>query len=97
MERNTVFEQLAAAGVCGLKPYIPGKPNDELERQYGIQNSIKLASNENPLGPPSTALEAVREALGYPALNLYGVSYGTRVAQHFAPQVVRVQLVQAGE
>lgn len=79
MERNTVFEQLAAAGVRGLKPYIPGKPNDELERQYGIQNSIKLASNENPLGPPSTALEAVREALpqlaqypdgsGYPLKN----------------------------
>lgn len=39
-----------------------------------------------------TDLEAVREALGYPALNVYGVSYGTRVAQHFArryPESVR--------
>jgi len=69
MERKTVFEQLASAGVCGLNPYIPGKPIDELERQYGVRESIKLASNENPLGPPSAALEAIREAL--PQLALY--------------------------
>lgn len=43
-----------------LKPYKPGKPIEELEREYGISNSIKLASNENPLGPPKSALEAIK-------------------------------------
>ena len=45
-----------------LKPYVPGKPMEELEREYGIKNSIKLASNENPLGPSPKALKAIGEA-----------------------------------
>lgn len=44
--------------------YEPGKPVDELERELGIASAVKLASNENPLGPSPRALEAVREALG---------------------------------
>ncbi len=46
-----------------LAPYPPGKPIEELEREYGISGSIKLASNENPLGPSPKALEAARAAL----------------------------------
>lgn len=46
-----------------LVPYIPGKPIEELERELGLRNSIKLASNENPLGPSPRALEAVQGAL----------------------------------
>jgi histidinol-phosphate aminotransferase len=45
-----------------LAPYSPGKPMEELERELGITNSIKLASNENPLGPSPRAVEAMREA-----------------------------------
>jgi histidinol-phosphate aminotransferase len=56
------FLELAAPGVRGLKPYQPGKPIDELEREYGVKNAIKLASNENPLGPSPRALEAIRAA-----------------------------------
>ncbi|MDJ0928921.1 MAG: histidinol-phosphate transaminase [Gammaproteobacteria bacterium] len=56
------FAELAAPPVRGLHPYVPGKPVEELEREYGISNSIKLASNENPLGPPAPALAALREA-----------------------------------
>ncbi len=48
--------------IMSLKPYKPGKPIEELEREYGIKHSIKLASNENPLGPPKSAIKAVREA-----------------------------------
>lgn len=44
-----------------LKPYKPGKPIEELEREYGISNSIKLASNENPLGPAQSSLKAIQE------------------------------------
>lgn len=55
---------LAAPGIAGLRPYIPGKPISELERELGITGSIKLASNENPLGPSPKALAAVRDVLG---------------------------------
>lgn len=52
-----------------LAPYPPGKPIEELEREYGIQGSIKLASNENPLGPSPKALAAMAAAL--PHLHRY--------------------------
>ncbi len=45
--------------VSAMKPYVPGKPIEELERELGITGSIKLASNENPLGPSPMAVEAL--------------------------------------
>jgi len=50
---------LATPGVVGLHPYQPGKPVEELERELGIDNIIKLASNENPLGPGTKAMRAL--------------------------------------
>ena len=55
--------------VLSLTPYQPGKPIEEVEREYGIRNSVKIASNENPLGPSPRAVEAITAAL--PQLNLY--------------------------
>jgi histidinol-phosphate aminotransferase len=55
--------------IRSLIPYEPGKPIEEVEREYGIANSVKLASNENPLGPSPKALAAIREKLDQ--LNLY--------------------------
>ena len=49
--------------IATLKPYPPGKPLEELEREYGIKDSIKLASNENPLGTSPLALEAIKSHL----------------------------------
>ncbi len=49
--------------ISDLKPYIPGKPLEELERETGIKNSIKLASNENPIGPSPLAFKAILEKL----------------------------------
>jgi len=49
--------------ILSLKPYSPGKPIEELEREYGIDNPVKLASNENPLGPSPMAVEAVKGAV----------------------------------
>ena len=54
---------LATPGVQTLKPYLTGKPIEELERELGIKNIVKLASNENPLGPGKLALHAARQAL----------------------------------
>ena len=55
--------------ILSLTPYQPGKPIEEVEREYGITDSIKIASNENPLGPSPKAVEAITAAL--PDLNLY--------------------------
>lgn len=62
-------KELALPGVRGLTPYIPGKPISELERELGLSNIIKLASNENPLGPSPKAVEAAARSLE--ALHLY--------------------------
>ena len=57
------FEQFAAPGVRRLAPYVPGKPPEQLERELGITGSIKLASNENPLGPGPQARAALAAAI----------------------------------
>jgi histidinol-phosphate aminotransferase len=57
-------KRLVAKNIEELIPYPPGKPIEELEREYGIRGSIKLASNENPLGPSPRAVRAIRSYLG---------------------------------
>ena len=57
------FLARAAPGIAELQPYVPGKPISELERELGINHSIKLASNENPLGPGPMARAAIAAAL----------------------------------
>jgi histidinol-phosphate aminotransferase len=52
-----------------LVPYLPGKPIEEVEREYGISNSVKLASNENPLGASPKAIRAIQDKLDQ--LHLY--------------------------
>lgn len=54
---------LATKGVQALSPYQPGKPIDELEREYGVSDIIKLASNENPLGPGEKVISAIQSEL----------------------------------
>lgn len=56
-------QSLAVEGVRSLQPYQPGKPLEELEREYGISHAVKLASNENPLGPGKKALAAIEQHL----------------------------------
>src|SRR6266849_7208126 len=48
--------------IAGITPYSPGKPIEELERELGITDSIKLASNENSRGPSPKALAALSDA-----------------------------------
>jgi len=70
----------AAPGVRHLQPYLPGKPISELEREYGVRDSIKLASNENPLGVSPAALAAMREMLDELALYPDGGGFELRRA-----------------
>ena len=60
---------LVSEGIKQLTPYIPGKPLEELEREYGIAGAVKMASNENPLGPSPKALEALKNCL--PTIHRY--------------------------
>ena len=60
---------LAVVGVQRLIPYKPGKPIEELERELGLTEIVKLASNENSLGPSKKSMVAIQDAL--PTLALY--------------------------
>ena len=55
------FELVATEGVQSLRPYQPGKPIAELQREYGVSDVVKLASNENPLGPSPKVLAALQD------------------------------------
>lgn len=75
------FKQLAVAGVQSLQPYQPGKPIDELAREFGLKEEdiIKLASNENPLGPSPKVQAAIEQAL--PELTRYPDGAGFELKQ----------------
>ena len=60
--------------IKNLLPYKAGKPIEEVQRELGIENVIKLASNENPLGPSKKAIEAIRQSLE--SISLYPDSSG---------------------
>ncbi len=54
----------AKPNLARVKNYQPGKPIEELEREYGVKNAVKMASNENALGPSPKAVAALRKSLG---------------------------------
>jgi histidinol-phosphate aminotransferase len=74
------FIELANPGVQRLKPYQPGKPIEELERELGVRDIVKLASNENPLGPGHRALEAARRVLEQIHLYPDGAGFALKAA-----------------
>ena len=76
------IHDLATAGVQQLQPYLPGKPVEELERELGISHSIKLASNENPLGPGKQAVQAIRQQAG--EVNYYPDGSGFKLTAKLA-------------
>ncbi|HHW7568994.1 TPA: histidinol-phosphate transaminase [Mannheimia haemolytica] len=88
------FINIANEGVKSLLPYQAGKPIEELERELGIQNIIKLASNENPFGFPESAKKAILNQLDdltrYPDSN--GFELKTTIAQKFSVQANQITL-----
>ena len=57
------MKELIRKSVLGVSPYIAGKPIEETKRQLGLKEVIKLASNENPLGPSPKAVSAIKKCL----------------------------------
>src|SRR5512134_690286 len=71
---------LVPPNVASLQPYVPGKPIEEVEREYGVSNVAKLASNENALGPSPRAVAAAREACAKVHLYPDGSAFALRGA-----------------
>jgi histidinol-phosphate aminotransferase len=84
------FAQFAAGGIRDLQAYQPGKPIEALERELGITNIIKLASNENPLGPSPKVLEVLQRGLKNISRYPDGFELTAKLAQHLrvAPQQI---------
>jgi len=78
----TQWESLANEHILGIAPYEPGKPIEELERELGIHNAIKLASNENPLAPSDRVQRAILATLSH--LNRYPDGSGFYLRQALA-------------
>ena len=74
------YTQLAPAYIRAIAPYQPGKPISELERELGITDIVKLASNENPLGASPMAVAAARAALDEISLYPDGNGYALKEA-----------------
>jgi histidinol-phosphate aminotransferase len=79
---HTQWESLANTHILGIAPYEPGKPIEELERELGIHDAIKLASNENPLPASERVQKAITAALG--DLNRYPDGSGFYLRQALA-------------
>lgn len=94
MQSSIDYRQLAVSGVQALQPYQPGKPIEELERELGITDILKLASNENPLGVSPRALAALANPLQ--TLGLYpdgsGYQLKAAIAQKFGLQSPQITL-----
>jgi histidinol-phosphate aminotransferase len=86
-------EDRVNAHIRRLAPYQPGKPMEELERELGIPNSVKLASNENPLGPSPKAVQAIRDACAEIHRYPDGASFALRAALASKLDVAESQLV----
>lgn len=65
-----------------LNPYVPGKPIEEVKKEYGIFDIEKLASNENPLGPSPKAIEAVKKEVE--SINIYPDAASTKLREKLA-------------
>lgn len=83
---NEFIKNKARREIFDLKPYVPGKPVDEVKRELGLTDIIKLASNENPLGPSPLGQAAAAELLSelhiYPDGNCFRLR--TALAEHYA-------------
>lgn len=91
--KNKIYD-LAVAGVQKLVPYTPGKPIEELERELGLSQIIKLASNENPLGPGKKALAAIQATLKDLALYPDGNGFNLKqaLAKKYAVDMSQITL-----
>ena len=80
------FEKMANGGLARIKPYQAGKPIEEVKRELGLDEVIKLASNENPFGMSKKAVEAAKKAIDegnfYPDSNGFYLKHALHEAHY---------------
>lgn len=85
---------MASPHLVSLLPYSPGKPIEEVEREFGVAGAAKLASNENPFGPSPLAVKAIRETAA--GVHRYPDGAGTvlraRLAEHLGVEAAQIAL-----
>jgi len=81
-----------------ISPYRPGKPISEVERELGIYDTVKMASNENPLGPSPRVMEAIRNDLKYIHLYPDGNAFYLKhaIMKHLAKYRLHIEEVMVG-
>lgn len=88
------INELALPGVQKLRAYEPGKPVEELERELGITGIIKLASNENPLGPSVRVVETLKAQMTdlarYPDGNAFQLKQALAAVHHIEPRQITI-------
>ncbi|MBN2103234.1 histidinol-phosphate transaminase [bacterium] len=81
------MKPLVTQNIESLRPYEPGKPVEEIQRELGVADPIKMASNENPLGPSPKAIEVMKSACEqmhyYPDGGCYYLK--EKLAKHLKP------------
>lgn len=82
-----------------LKPYVPGRPIEEIQREYGLKKIHKLASNENPLGPSPKAVEAMLKITSnlnrYPDIG--AIELREKIAQKFNVNIENIAVGNGSE
>jgi histidinol-phosphate aminotransferase len=81
-------------GLNAIRPYTPGKPIEEVQREYGLTDIIKLASNENPIGASPVVVQALMEALSqlnmYPDAQAYRLRHALAAHHGVDAEMIRV-------
>jgi len=92
-------KRLVPPHIEALKAYQPGRPPDQLKKELGIERFINMASNENPLGPPQSAIEAMQNSLTeisrYP--DLCGTKLRTALSDRYATKIDNVAIGSGSE
>ncbi|MEN6349850.1 MAG: histidinol-phosphate transaminase [Syntrophomonas sp.] len=91
---DSFINNKARKEIFTLKPYVPGKPIEEVKRELGLEDIIKIASNENPLGPSPKAMEAVEELIRdlhyYPDANCFNLKQKLAASTAVEPEGIVV-------
>ncbi|MBU6451612.1 MAG: histidinol-phosphate transaminase [Cyanobacteria bacterium REEB67] len=92
-------KRLVPPHIEALKAYQPGRPPDQLKKELGIERFINMASNENPLGPPQSAIDAMQNCLTeisrYP--DLCGTKLRTALSDRYATKIDNVAIGSGSE
>jgi len=78
-------KSLIRKGILDLKPYTPGKPIEEVKRELGLKEVVKLASNETSIGPSTLAVEAIKREVEN--INFYPESSSRLLREKLAKQL----------